>query len=84
MDEDPENLNLSCMVLLQYARAKGAFDDAKGDPEKLKAYEGDPLMKKVERLTFDKHKARLDHRRKHVDFGVTDLDCRYCRKEAQP
>lgn len=84
MDEDPENLNLSCLVLLQYAQTKRAFEDAKGDQAKLKAYDDDPMMRTVERNTFDAHKARLTHRRDHV-LGARDLEgCRYCRKEEQP
>lgn len=56
LDEDPEQLAIACMPLIGYARAKAAFDQAKGDPGKLEAWEGSETMALVERNTFERLK----------------------------
>ena len=59
LDNDPEQLSLVCLTLLNYADAKRAFDQAKDKTRDLAAWKDSNLMPHVERNTFDLHKERL-------------------------
>ena len=78
IDRDPADLNIQALMLLEYARAKSAFESAKGDPDKLKGWEGHPMMDKVTHNVFERQKALMAHR------GHTSHDaaCLYCRLTA--
>jgi len=57
LDEDPERVDIECLELLNYARVKRLFDDAKSD-EELAPYANDETMLLVRRNTFDVHHSR--------------------------
>ena len=78
LDDDPEQLSLSCLSLLSYAQAKAIFDDAmkSGDHKTLDAYQESDLMSRVRRNTLDTKIARVQHRKEHPEAGVAG--CRLC------
>lgn len=62
LDNDPEQLALVCIPLLEYGRAKAAFDAAGGDPDKLKAWEGSRIMERVQENTMETLRRRRQKR----------------------
>jgi len=77
LDEDPDQLSLRCMELLSYAQVKGAFDEAKGDPKKLTAYNKKSVAR-VNRTTTRTLRERQFHRAHDDEDPATD--CRYCQE----
>ena len=79
LDNDPEQLSLACLPLLNYANRKDIFDQAvrRGNDDKtLDAYVDDEIMSRVKRNTMDLHKERYEHRQAHPKGGVDG--CRLC------
>ena len=77
LDEDPDQLSLRCMELLTYAQVKRAYDDAKGDPKKLKAY-SKKTVARVGRHTVRKMREGQLHRTHDDENPVPN--CRYCQE----
>lgn len=63
LDDDPEQLSLVCLSLLQYAQAYRAYDTAKGDIEKT-AWKDSEIMSQVIQNAFDLHRERIARRRR--------------------
>ena len=65
LDEDPEQLSLLCLPLLNYSDMKGIFDEAMrrgSDGDKMLApYADSELMMAVRRNTLDLRRERVEH-----------------------
>ncbi len=65
LDNDPEQLSLVCLTLLNYADAKRAFE--RGNEHELASWKDSPMMGHVEKNTFDLHQERLEQRKAEAD-----------------
>jgi hypothetical protein len=78
LDEDPEQTALSCLFLLNYARAKNAYDQVKGDPKKLRGWSPDTLAE-VTKNRFELTRLAFDHHAGHKELPG-GAECWLCLK----
>lgn len=67
LDEDSEGVISGSLELLGYASIKSAYDEAKGDPKKLKHVPSN-LIATVTKNKFDLTQLAFDHHRGHIEF----------------